>query len=57
MAFLFFLVGYERSVLLPFLYASILLFEPLNVAMVFYAAQHTAVAGAKHKPGTRWSAL
>jgi hypothetical protein len=37
-AFLFFSLGYERSVLLPFLYCSILLFDALYVAMVYYAA-------------------
>jgi hypothetical protein len=36
-AFLFYSVGYEESVLLPFLYGSILLFDVLYVAMVFYA--------------------
>jgi hypothetical protein len=55
-AFLFFSVGYEGSVLLPFLYGSILLFDLLYVAMVFYyaAARHAAVAEAKHREGTSW---
>jgi hypothetical protein len=51
-AFLFFSVGYERSVLLPFLYFAILLFDVLYVAMVYYAARHAAVAEAEHKSGT-----
>jgi hypothetical protein len=51
-AFLFFSVGYERSVLLPFLYCSILLFDALYVALIFYAARHAAVAEAEHKSGT-----
>jgi hypothetical protein len=51
-AFLFFSVGYESSILLPFLYCSILLFDALYVAMVFYAARQAAVAGAEHKSGT-----
>jgi hypothetical protein len=61
-AFLFFSVGYEGSVLLPFLYGSILLFDLLYVAMVFYyaaerrAARHVAVSEAEDKPGTPWSA-
>jgi hypothetical protein len=50
-AFLFFSVGYERSVLLPFLYFSILLFDALYVALVSYAARHAA-ASAEHEPGT-----
>ena len=50
-AFLFFSVGYERSVLLPFLYFSILPFDVLYVAMVYYAARHAAVAEAEHKSG------
>jgi hypothetical protein len=57
MAFLFFSVGYEGSVLLPFLYCSILQFDVLYVAMVFYAARHAAVAEAEHKRGMPWSAL
>jgi hypothetical protein len=52
LAFLFFSVGYERSVLLPFLYFSILLFVALYVALVFHAARHAAVAEAEHKSGT-----
>jgi hypothetical protein len=56
-AFLFFSVGYEGSVLLPFLYCSILLFDVLYVAMVFYATRHAAVAEAEHKPDMPWSAL
>jgi hypothetical protein len=56
-AFLFFSVGYERSVLLPFLYCSILLFDALYVAMVYYAARHAAVAEAEHKRSTQWWAL
>jgi len=55
--FLFFSVGYERSVLLPFLCFSILLFDALYIAMVFYAARHAAVVEAEHKSGTQWSAL
>ena len=51
-AFLSFSVGYERSVLLAFLYFSILLFDVLYVAMVYYAARHAAVAEAEHKSGT-----
>ena len=51
-AFLFFSVGYERSVLLPFLYFSILLFDILYVAMVYYAARHAAVAESEHKSDT-----
>jgi len=51
-AFLFFSLGYERSVLLPFLYCSILLFDALYVAMVYYAARHAAVAEAEHKRST-----
>jgi hypothetical protein len=43
-AFLFFSVGYERSVLLPFLYFSILLFDMLYVAMVYYAARHAVAS-------------
>ena len=43
-AFLFFSVVYERSVLLPFLYFSILLFDILYVAMVYYAARHAAAS-------------
>jgi hypothetical protein len=53
-AFLLFSVGYERSVLLPFLYCSILLFDALYVAMVFSAARHAAVAEAEHKRSTQW---
>ena len=49
MAFLFFSVGYERSVLLPLLYISILLFDVIYVAMVYYAGQHAAVAEAEYK--------
>jgi hypothetical protein len=56
-AFLFFSVGYERSVLLPFLYCSILLFDALYVAMVFSVARHAAVAEAEHKRSTQWWAL
>jgi hypothetical protein len=56
-AFLFFSVDYERSVLLPFLYCSILLFDALYVAMVFSAARHAAVAEAEHKRSTKWWAL
>ena len=56
-AFLFFSVDYERSVLLPFLYCSILLFDALYVAMVYYAARHAAVAEAEHKRSTKWWAL
>jgi hypothetical protein len=56
-AFLFFSVDHEGSVLLPFLYGSILLFDVLYVAMVFYAARHAAVAQTEHEPGTPWSAL
>jgi hypothetical protein len=52
-----FSVGYERSVLLPFLYCSILLFDALYVAMVFSAARHAAVAEAEHKRSTQWWAL
>jgi len=61
-AFLFFSVGYEGSVLLPFLYGSILLFDVLYVTMVYYyaaaqrAAQHAGFPEAEEKPGTRWSA-
>jgi hypothetical protein len=51
-AFLFFSAGYERSVLLPFLYFAIVLFDVLYVAMVYYAARHAAVAEAEHKSGT-----
>jgi len=51
-AFLFFSVGYERSMLLPFLYFSILLFDVLYIAMVYFAARHAAVAEAEHKSGT-----
>jgi drug/metabolite transporter superfamily protein YnfA len=51
-AFLFFSEGYERSVLLPFQYCSILLFDVIYVAMVYYAARHAAVAEAEHKSGT-----
>ncbi len=51
-AFLFFSVGYERSVLLPFLYFSTLLFDALYVALLFYAARHAAVAEAEDKSGT-----
>jgi hypothetical protein len=56
-AFFFFSVGYERSVLLPFLYCSILLFDALYVAMVFSATRHAAVAEAEHKRSTKWWAL
>jgi hypothetical protein len=52
-AFLFFSVDYERSVLLPFLSCSILLFDALYVAMVFYAVRHAAVAEAEHKRSTQ----
>jgi hypothetical protein len=51
-AFLFFSVGYERSVLLPVLYCSILLFDALYVALIFYATRHAAVAEAEHMSGT-----
>ncbi len=51
-AFLFFSVGYERSVLLPFLYCSILLFDVLYVAMLYYAARQAVVAEAEHKSDT-----
>jgi hypothetical protein len=50
-AFLFFSEGYERSVLLPFLYFSILLFDALYAALVFHTARHAA-ASAEHKTGT-----
>ena len=52
LAFLFSSVGYERSVLLPYLYFSILLFDALYVALVFHAARHSAVAETEHKSGT-----
>jgi hypothetical protein len=60
-AFLFFSVGNEGSVLLPFLYGSVLLFDVLYVGMVFYyaaaerrAGRHAAVAQAEDREGTSW---
>ena len=51
-AFLFFSVSYEESVLLPFFYGSILIFDFIYFVMVLYAGHRGAIAQVRHKPDT-----
>jgi hypothetical protein len=51
-AFLFFSVGYEESVLLPFLYSSIFIFDLIYFVMVLYAGHRGAIAEGQHKLDT-----
>jgi hypothetical protein len=50
-------VGYEESVLLPFLYGSIFIFDLIYFVMVLYAGHRGAITEVRHNPDTPRSAF